>query len=130
MLKITFEHTAKQNDWFSIDYKAWVRIYAPLGSWFVDKINISSEPEYFKEFNKAGIGFWIEVPTTQKKIIELTYDLPESVINKDFYKILVQKQPGIESFNFKIQVKTKTDSYSKEKLIVCVSKWPYYVSLF
>jgi len=80
-LKIKYTHQGGQRDWF------------------------------LDELNKTVFGNWIEIPIGQEKIIEFAYLLPERIKEGSEYRILVQKQSGIDSFPFKLILK---NIYQKE----------------
>jgi len=115
-LKIKYSHQKKEKDWFNDDYRFYLRIYVPLGSWLENAYGISSETKFENELNKTIFASWIEVPAGQEKIIEFEYVLPERINNELGYKILVQKQSGIEELPFKLILK-KGKEYIEEKII-------------
>jgi hypothetical protein len=110
-LKINYTHQGGQKDWFNDDYRAYLRIYLPQGSWLLEAKGVKDETRFLDELNKTVFGNWIEIPTGQEKTIEFTYLLPERIKKELEYKILVQKQSGIDSFPFKLILK---DIYQKE----------------
>jgi len=119
-LKIEYDHQGKQIDWFSTDYQAYLRIYLPRGS-------ISDQAESFEELGKTVFGSLIKVPTGQKKIIEFTYSLPEKIKQSEDYRILVQKQIGVEILPFKLILKgAHQRTYIKEAIIE--SDWEGLIS--
>ena len=113
-LKITFKHTGQKKDWFNHDYLCYLRIYAPQDSWLEEAKEISSQTSFSEEFNKTVFGQWIEVPTGQSKTIEFTYTLPQNILNESFYRLMIQKQSGLDSLPVEIKVKTGEDIYSKK----------------
>ncbi|MBU1177098.1 MAG: DUF4012 domain-containing protein [Patescibacteria group bacterium] len=124
-LKIKYAHQNKEKDWFNDDYRFYLRIYTPIGSWLENSNGMSSEIEFTNELNKTVFGSWVEVPAGQEKIIEFEYTLPTS-FNQEEYKILVQKQSGIDSFPFKL-ILEKDKEYIMEEIIV--KDWEGAISL-
>lgn len=116
-LRITFQHKGQQNDWFSHDYQSYLRIYVPEGSWLTDTSGFDSQTEFSKDLGKTVFGQWIRVPTGTEKTIEFTYTLPASIKKESDYKILIQKQSGIDQIPIKIQVKNEGRVFGKEKVI-------------
>jgi len=115
-LKIKYFHQNKEKDWFNDDYRFYLRIYVPFESWLENTYGINNETEFSNELNKTVFANWIEVSAGQEKIIEFEYTLPERINKELEYKILVQKQSGIDEFPFKLILK-KDQEYTKEKII-------------
>lgn len=127
-LKIKYTHQGGQKDWFNDDYRAYLRIYLPQGSWFLEARGVKDETRFLDQLNKTVFGNWIEIPTGQEKIIEFTYLLPERIKEKLEYEILVQKQPGIDSFPFKLILKDiHQKEFKKEEIID--KDWPGVIFL-
>jgi len=118
-LKIKFIHQGKNKDWFNDDYQSYLRIYTPKGSWFLEAKGVEKETKFLDELNKTVFGNLIIVPIGQEKIIEFTYLLPAHIFGEnDSYKILVQKQSGIDSIPFKLILKDiNQKEYIKENII-------------
>ncbi|MFH0805788.1 MAG: DUF4012 domain-containing protein [Patescibacteria group bacterium] len=110
-LKIEYNHQGEQIDWFSTDYQAYLRVYVPYGS-------TSDQVELSNELGKTVFSNLIKVSTGQKKVIEFKYLLPERIKQDKEYRILVQKQIGIENLPFKLIIKgTNQKTYLKEEII-------------
>lgn len=108
-LKIDYENTALTNDWPGGKYTAWLRVYLPL----VTKIetvsiydplvntnrNIISEKDREEEIRdgKRIIGFKLEVPIKQRRLVEINFSQNGSVTDEKFgYFLYWQKQPGFQ----------------------------------
>jgi hypothetical protein len=93
ILKITYNHTAKEKDWMTKDYQTYLRVYVPAESWLKN-----AEPVYEKnfgeDFGKKYFGLLFTVPLGTQKTITITYDLPSTVKYED-YELRIQKQSGI-----------------------------------
>lgn len=116
-LKIIYTHKGEAKDWFNDDYRAYLRIYTPKGSWLLETNGVKDKTAFINELGKTVFGNWIEVPIGQEKVIEFKYLLPERVRQDASYKILVQKQIGIDSFVFKFVVRNNQKEYIEEKVI-------------
>ena len=118
-LRIEYNHQGEQIDWFSTDYQAYLRVYLPYGSVLKESIGVSDQTESFSELGKTVFGNLIRVSTGQKKVIEFKYLLPARLATQsEDYRILVQKQIGIESLPFKLILKgANQKTYLKEKII-------------
>jgi len=104
VLKITYNHTARQKDWMTKDYLTYLRVYAPKDSWLNEYKN-SGVPRFGSEFGKKYFGFLVDVPLGQSRTIELRYILPKSV--RENYNLLIQKQAGLNDTPVKINIKSK-----------------------
>ncbi|MDD5464312.1 MAG: DUF4012 domain-containing protein [Candidatus Moranbacteria bacterium] len=91
-LKITYEHTAKQKDWMTRDYRDYLRVYVPENSWLIDQKNFD-DPKFGSEFGKKYFGAIVRVPIGTSKTVEINYNLPLE-LKKD-YNLKIQKQAGL-----------------------------------
>lgn len=119
-LKITYKNTAKAKDWLTTDYKSYLRVYVPKGSWLYDAKNIKVE-KFENDLGKKFFGMKIFVPINQTKTIELNYDLPEG-FDVEKYDLLIQKQSGIKELPGKITVIEK-DSTEKTFEVKVENEW-------
>jgi len=118
ILKIKYIHEGKEKDWFNDDYRAHLRIYLPYESWILEAKGQKNEISFSKELGKTVFNGWIEIPSGQEKIIEIKYLLPERIKYEKEYKILIQKQIGVESIPFNIILKGMDQkTYIKNKII-------------
>ena len=117
-LKIRYIHEGKEKDWFNDDYRAHLRIYLPYESWILEAKGQKNETSFSKELGKTVFNCWIEIPSGQEKVIEIKYLLPERIKHEKEYKILIQKQIGVESIPFNITLKGMNQkTYIKNKII-------------
>ncbi len=117
-LEIKYIHQGAQKDWFNDDYRAYLRIYLPQGSWLLEVDGAAGKTRFSEESNKTVFGHWIIVPTGQERIIKFKYLLPERIKQDLNYQILVQKQPGIDSFPFRFVLKDiNQKEFIKEEII-------------
>jgi hypothetical protein len=105
-LKITYNHTAQKKDWMTNDYRTFLRVYVPDGSWLNSWSNNDNHTVFGNEFGKKYFGSIITVPIGQSKTIELKYDLPDSV-KSEFYDLKIQKQSGLNDVPYSLHVINK-----------------------
>jgi hypothetical protein len=110
VLKVSYNHTAKQKDWMTNDYTDYLRIYAPQDAWLKDYPGLSN-PQFGNEFGKKYFGFLLRVPVGQSKTFEFRYTLPKNI--KDNYNLKIQKQPGINDVPVAVHV-TYPDGSKKD----------------
>lgn len=97
VLKITYNHTAKQKDWMTNDYTDYLRVYAPKNFWLASWPKDLTNPQ-FKEDSPTGggkkyFGFLISIPIGESRTFEFCYTLPKEL--KEGYDLKIQKQAGI-----------------------------------
>ena len=92
-LAITYEHTCRVKDWMTSDYRSWLRVYVPNGSFLTEAGGQKGDVSYSEELGKKVFGMLVIVPVGEAKTITLKYRLPENV-KKGNYRLLVQKQSG------------------------------------
>jgi len=115
-LKIKYSHQNPEKDWFNDDYRFYLRIYTPLGSWLKNTQGINNETEFSEELNKTVFANWIEITAGQEKTIEFEYILPDYIASQSEYSILFQKQSGIDNIPFELVIK-KGEEYIKKEII-------------
>ena len=121
VLNITYEHTCRAKDWMTSDYRDWLRVYVPVGSFLNEADGQTGDVEYFNELGKKVFGMRVDVPIGETKTITLKYDLPESIKDGD-YHLLVQKQSGSGEVSFEISVKKPDGSVSKAREVLLGDK--------
>ena len=117
-LKITYTHQGEQKDWFSDDYRFFLRVYVPNGSWLSQARGTDSEAQFAEEFGKTVFGGWTIVPVNSQKTIEYDYFLPEKIKQGDIYRLLIEKQAGVNQIPIKIIVKDKDGQERTEESVI------------
>jgi hypothetical protein len=110
-VKVTVKNPARP-DWYNIDpccfYRAYMRIYVPMGSKLVSVTTSDGQDPKGIAFDDAALGkTYIESFTTQPKQTDLTityvYELPDAV-NLDDYNLMLQRQSGTTVDPYSINV--------------------------
>jgi hypothetical protein len=110
ILKITYNHTAKQRDFMTKDYITYLRVYAPDGAWLDTTLSKNLEsPKFGNEFGKKYFGTIVRVPLGSEKTVVLEYTLPKEIANS--YNLKIQKQAGINDVPVAVHV---TDAQGKK----------------
>jgi len=106
---IVYSNTAIVKDYRTINYRSYVRVYAPFGSTLVsatgvlatvpqcNPANFINTPTIQNDLGMTNFGACVYVPLGQTRTISFTYDLPQTVvdaINRGDYKLQVYKQLG------------------------------------
>jgi hypothetical protein len=108
ILKIVYNHTAKQKDWMTRDYTSYLRVYVPDGAWFENGSNFDNV-QFGNEFGKKYFGAIIKVPIDSSKTIELNYFLPQNITAEN-YSLLIQKQAGLKDIPVAVHIINKDGS--------------------
>ncbi len=71
----------------------WIRFYVPKGSQLVSFKGSKMKTQTYEELDKTVFEGYTEVNPKGESTVIVSYSLPKTV-NKDNYKLLIQKQPG------------------------------------
>jgi len=110
-LRIKFTHQGKERDWFNADYNCYLRVYVPKGSWLTSAVGVRNKTVFLDELNKTVFGNFIRVPVGRERIVEFSYLLPERLRSDVVYKMLIQKQIGVDQMPVSLNI---TDIYGQE----------------
>jgi len=117
-LILSYAHNG-QLDWKTDIYKSYTRVYAPLGSRLV-KISgyETGQIDSGEEAGKAWFGFYLTVKPGEIKNLTIQYKLPDSVIKNNNYSFYLQKQPGKDLNQAKVDLSflNKIKSYNPASL--------------
>lgn len=92
-LRVEFTHRGEQKDWFTEDYRCYLQVYLPKGSWLTEVRGVNSQTKFPDELDKTVFANWVVVPVGGTKTVEYTFLLPAGVETES---MLIQKQPGVE----------------------------------
>lgn len=114
-LTVTYKHTAPYGDWRTSDYHSYLRVYAPMGSNFLER-NMVGYPNISEEFNKTVFGVIVHTLINGETKGTIKYELPEN-IDQDNYRLLIQKQSGVGDVPVNIHLKTKDGEHSQNQIL-------------
>lgn len=110
-VSITYTNTATKASPLNNDYKSYTRIILPKEA-FVNSIDgikgNMNTVDYTYDYDKKIVGFEILIPFNNSKTIVLDYTIPSI----DKYKLYIQKQSGINGFDFKLDNKINNSTRS------------------
>ena len=121
ILNITYEHTCRTKDWMTADYRDWLRVYAPAGSFLEESSGQDGDVKFSDELDKKVFGMKVFVPVGTSKTITLKYNLPQAV-KKNPYEILVQKQSGSGELPIEISLRKEGGSEVSAKEVLSGDK--------
>lgn len=112
-LEIVYKNTAPAGDWRTSDYHSYMRLYVPKGSNFIES-KMASHLNNGEEFGKTYFGFKVDVLIGGQTDIHIKYELPEG-FGKDDYKLLIQKQSGVQEVPVKVHVKNANGEFDQQQ---------------
>jgi hypothetical protein len=81
----------------------WLRIYVPKGAKLQDFKGSKTEPVVKEELGKTVFEGFVEVRPKGQAVVKVSYKLADK-IDGEFYKMLIQKQPGTEGHSYIINL--------------------------
>lgn len=115
-VKLVNKNTARIGDWRTSDYHAYLRIYTPKGSAFLDR-KMVGYPNITEEFNKTCFGMIMHTVLNNQTEGYLKYELPEN-LDRDNYRLLIQKQSGFGDVPVHVSVITKDGQYKSDQTLL------------
>ncbi len=101
VLKITYNHTAKQKDFMTNDYLTYARVYTPNRSWLTGRKNFD-DVKFVEDLGKKYYGATVKVLLGESKTVELEYDLPPEIVEN--YNLKIQKQAGVNDVPVSVSI--------------------------
>jgi hypothetical protein len=115
-LNVLYKNTAPYGDWRTSDYHTYLRVYVPEGSVLLERKMVGS-PITNEEFGKTYFGAKCDVLIGGQTNAMLKWELPAD-FNKDDYRLLIQKQSGVDNIPVKVHLKTKDGKeYTQEQTL-------------
>lgn len=111
-------------DYRTTRYRSYVRVYVPIGSEFIrstgfvksDKSFDYVKPDTYAEFDKTVFAGFISIEPGQSRFAVIEYYLPpwlQSEIKlSNKYELFVQKQPGVDPYNFSSTISSQANLFS------------------
>jgi hypothetical protein len=110
----TYTHTATHGDWRTSDYHTYTRVYAPLGSTYVENSRQKTGGVGAQDdttFNKTVFGYKVDALIGQTLPTGISYELP-TTITENTYRLLIQKQSGIGTIPVTVNLKTSKGDFT------------------
>lgn len=110
-LKLTYENTGEYDGWLNATNRNYVRVYVPLGSKLISFSGGELNPEATEEFGKTVYDNFVLTKPLSTSVIEFVYELPFRVEKSENYKMLIQKQAGVESIEYVIKLGEQEEQF-------------------
>lgn len=108
-LVIKYKNPQKHDGWLNGPFRDWVRVYVPKGSELIDSTGSEVPFETSEDLGKTVFtGFFTLRP---EGILELKLEYKTPVVQKNDYKILIQKQPGTNNNMYRVEVDGKAQEF-------------------
>ncbi|MCG2689521.1 hypothetical protein L6255_03725, partial [Candidatus Parcubacteria bacterium] len=114
-LKVSYQNTGDFNSVLNKGYKDFVQIFVPKGAVIVKSQGLKDFVGNGEEFGKTVFSGLIEVAPKTSAEFSLEYTLPKSASTTDGYKLLIQKQPGLNDSSYKVIIDGKSQEFVLEK---------------
>lgn len=114
---INYQNQSPADAWPGGVYKSYLRQFLPAGSSLVsvkiddERLNLGRDVDTGSSRDKFVLGFPISVPVKGTSEVEITYRLPDSLVNKNNLSrlaVVVPKQPGIINDSLEVVVNHPT----------------------
>lgn len=115
-LYYTYRNTAPYGDWRTSDYHSYLRVYVPEGSNLLER-EMVSYPNVGTDLGKTFFGFTAHTLIGSETRARIKYELPPS-INKDDYRLLIQKQSGTGDIPVKVKIITPDGQSEHQETLI------------
>ncbi len=85
----------------------WLRIYVPQGSQLIEFTGSEKETATYEELGKTVFEGFITVKPQGATEVRVKYKLPNKVNKGSLYKLLIQKQPGTDGYEYIVSYKNR-----------------------
>lgn len=99
-LTIIYKNPERQDGWLNSVLPNWVRVYVPKGSKLLSVDGLLEKQDPYEEMGKTVFAGFFELRPQGIVKVEIKYQLPFKFENR--YKLLIQKQPGKDSFLYTV----------------------------
>lgn len=101
-VKVFIEDPQGYNDVLNRNYRNALRIYVPKGSKLLHSEGSTNKVTTAEEFGKTVFEAFILTRAKGKSTFTIKYKLPNTIKKSDEYKLMLQKQPGTNGWEHKI----------------------------
>jgi len=111
VVTIDYENTGEYDAEWNTGYRDWVRVYVPEGAKLIDSSGSLNTVTSSTDLGKTVFTGYMAVDPLKKATLTLKYELPVGVVEEDAYKLLIQKQPGTDAFDYVVGFLGKKESF-------------------
>ena len=85
----------------------WLRIYVPKGSKLISFQGSEKSVKTYEDLGKTVFEGFLNIKPEGKAVVKIVYELQADSVNKNDYKLLIQKQPGTKGHQYEIKIDGK-----------------------
>lgn len=112
---INYHNDGEYNAEWNTGYLDYVRVYVPQASKLLSSEGSNKNVETLTDLGKTVFDAYMRVQPGEKQTLKIKYELPAEVVKGKEYKLLIQKQPGTEGYQYEVKVGGKTEKFVLEK---------------
>lgn len=101
-LTITYTNPQGQDGWLNSVLPTWVRVYVPKGSTLIASDGLEAKQAPYEDLGKTVFAGYFQLRPQGVAKVTFQYKLPTKF--SGLYKLLVQKQPGTNPYQYTISV--------------------------
>lgn len=101
-LSIEYKNDQPFSTWLNGINRDYVRVYVPKGSKLTSSKGSEDVVQTFDDLGKTYFAAFVTVRPQNSRVLSFEYDIPYSPTGE--YKLLIQKQPGAQDFQHKLQI--------------------------
>jgi hypothetical protein len=102
IVTITYTNPEAQDGWLNSVLPNWVRVYVPEGSTLIASNGLEAKQNPYEDLGKTVFAGYFQLRPEGVAKVTFEYKLPFKV--KGQYKLLIQKQPGANSYSYTMNV--------------------------
>ncbi len=90
----------------------WLRVYVPRGAKLVKFVGSEKQIRQYQDLGKQVFEGFLTVKPLGKAVVKISYELPLQTVVDGKYKLLIQKQPGVEEMSARVVFNQKEEELS------------------
>ncbi len=114
-LTIEYFNNGEYDVEWNTGYRDYVRVYVPQGATLISSDGSLQNVTTAEDLGKTVFAAYIGVQPGEKQTLTFKYELPSQVINGKEYKLLIQKQPGTEGYQYEVKADGKSEKFELSK---------------
>lgn len=109
-LTSTYTNTGYADGWLNTTYRDYQRVYIPKGSTLINYSGGDLKPKVYEDLGKTVLANFIRVAPKSSTTVVYEYRLPFNAPKDRVFKMMIQKQGGIEEALYSVSFNGQTRS--------------------
>lgn len=114
-LTLTYANTGYADGWLNTTYRDYQRVYVPQGSTLTNYSGGDLKPQVYEDLGKTVIANFIRVAPRSSTTVIYEYQLPFKTPKDRVFKMLIQKQGGIDEVSYTVNFNGQIKSFQLVK---------------